>query len=117
MSLVLQHIGTSALMDLLLRLVSCVEPTGLRQEVLHVSVAAPRRLPVQRAVGVARAGRPLTGVQHPLGPAFPTPPHAVVSLRDRQGPCQGWAWTPPLPCRPERLLYPRSSLCSVEKQE
>ncbi|XP_070646780.1 serine/threonine-protein phosphatase 6 regulatory subunit 2 isoform X7 [Bos indicus] len=34
-SLVLKHIGTSALMDLLLRLVSCVEPVGLRQEVLH----------------------------------------------------------------------------------
>lgn len=36
-SLVLRHIGTSALMDLLLRLVSCVEPAGLRQDVLHVS--------------------------------------------------------------------------------
>ncbi|XP_013366860.1 PREDICTED: serine/threonine-protein phosphatase 6 regulatory subunit 2 isoform X5 [Chinchilla lanigera] len=34
-SLVLKHMGTSALMDLLLRLVSCVEPVGLRQEVLH----------------------------------------------------------------------------------
>ncbi|XP_063099757.1 serine/threonine-protein phosphatase 6 regulatory subunit 2 isoform X2 [Cavia porcellus] len=34
-SLVLKHMGTSALMDLLLRLVSCVEPMGLRQEVLH----------------------------------------------------------------------------------
>ncbi|XP_029809100.1 serine/threonine-protein phosphatase 6 regulatory subunit 2 isoform X2 [Suricata suricatta] len=34
-SLVLRHIGTSALMDLLLRLVSCVEPAGLRHEVLH----------------------------------------------------------------------------------
>ncbi|XP_031208676.1 serine/threonine-protein phosphatase 6 regulatory subunit 2 isoform X10 [Mastomys coucha] len=34
-SLILKHIGTSALMDLLLRLVSCVEPVGLRQEVLH----------------------------------------------------------------------------------
>nr|XP_036862538.1 serine/threonine-protein phosphatase 6 regulatory subunit 2 isoform X2 [Manis javanica] len=33
--LVLRHIGTSALVDLLLRLVSCVEPPGLRQEVLH----------------------------------------------------------------------------------
>ncbi|XP_062971858.1 serine/threonine-protein phosphatase 6 regulatory subunit 2 isoform X2 [Cynocephalus volans] len=33
-SLVLKHVGTSALMDLLLRLVSCVEPAGLRQEVL-----------------------------------------------------------------------------------
>lgn len=39
-SLVLKHIGTSALMDLLLRLVSCVEPAGLRQEVLRVSVWA-----------------------------------------------------------------------------
>lgn len=36
-SLILKHIGTSALMDLLLRLVSCVEPVVLRQEVLHVS--------------------------------------------------------------------------------
>lgn len=34
-SLILKHIGTSALMDLLLRLISCVEPVGLRQEVLH----------------------------------------------------------------------------------
>ncbi|XP_012504249.1 PREDICTED: serine/threonine-protein phosphatase 6 regulatory subunit 2 isoform X4 [Propithecus coquereli] len=34
-NLVLKHIGTSALMDLLLRLVSCVEPAGLRQEVLR----------------------------------------------------------------------------------
>ncbi|XP_049740719.1 serine/threonine-protein phosphatase 6 regulatory subunit 2 isoform X2 [Elephas maximus indicus] len=33
--LVLRHLGTSAMMDLLLRLVSCVEPAGLRQEVLH----------------------------------------------------------------------------------
>lgn len=40
-SLLLKHIGTSALMDLLLRLASCVEPAGLRQEVLHVSVWAP----------------------------------------------------------------------------
>ncbi|XP_006876472.1 PREDICTED: serine/threonine-protein phosphatase 6 regulatory subunit 2 [Chrysochloris asiatica] len=34
-SLVLRHLGTSAMMDLLLRLVSCVEPASLRQEVLH----------------------------------------------------------------------------------
>lgn len=34
-SLVLKHLGTSALMDLLLRLVSCVEPATLRQGVLH----------------------------------------------------------------------------------
>lgn len=47
-SLVLRHIGTSALMDLLLRLVSCVEPAGLRQEVLHVS--APPAVPPARRV-------------------------------------------------------------------
>ncbi|XP_045866692.1 serine/threonine-protein phosphatase 6 regulatory subunit 2 isoform X11 [Meles meles] len=34
-SLLLKHLGTSALMDLLLRLVSCVEPAGLRRDVLH----------------------------------------------------------------------------------
>lgn len=35
-SLVLRHIDTSAMMDLLLRLISCVEPATLRQEVLNV---------------------------------------------------------------------------------
>ncbi|NXN99255.1 PP6R2 phosphatase, partial [Rhinopomastus cyanomelas] len=34
-SLVLKHIDTSAMMDLLLRLISCVEPAVLRQEVLN----------------------------------------------------------------------------------
>ncbi|KAM9310904.1 serine/threonine-protein phosphatase 6 regulatory subunit 2 [Gastrophryne carolinensis] len=34
-TLVLDHIGTSAMMDLLLRLISCVEPAPLRQEVLN----------------------------------------------------------------------------------
>ncbi|XP_077566271.1 serine/threonine-protein phosphatase 6 regulatory subunit 2a isoform X2 [Stigmatopora nigra] len=34
-SLVLKHIDASAMMDLLLRLISCVEPPPLRQEVLH----------------------------------------------------------------------------------
>ncbi|KAH0617267.1 hypothetical protein JD844_029161 [Phrynosoma platyrhinos] len=33
--LVLKHINTSAMMDLLLRLISCVEPAQLRQDVLH----------------------------------------------------------------------------------
>lgn len=36
-SLVLKHIDASAMMDLLLRLISCVEPASLRQEVLLVS--------------------------------------------------------------------------------
>lgn len=35
--LVLKHIDASAMMDLLLRLISCVEPAPLRQEVLLVS--------------------------------------------------------------------------------
>lgn len=37
-SLVLKHIDTSAMMDLLLRLISCVEPATLRQEVLNVRI-------------------------------------------------------------------------------
>ncbi|KAM4677546.1 serine/threonine-protein phosphatase 6 regulatory subunit 2 isoform 2-T2 [Discoglossus pictus] len=35
LTLVLEHLGTSAMMDLLLRLISCVEPASLRQEVLN----------------------------------------------------------------------------------
>ena len=35
--MVLKHIDASAMMDLLLRLISCVEPAPLRQDVLHVS--------------------------------------------------------------------------------
>lgn len=38
--LVLKHLETSAMMDLLLRLVSCVEPAPLRQEVLQVGAPA-----------------------------------------------------------------------------
>ncbi|XP_078076788.1 serine/threonine-protein phosphatase 6 regulatory subunit 3 isoform X5 [Mustelus asterias] len=34
-SLMLKHIGTSALMDLLLRLLTCIEPPQLRQDVLN----------------------------------------------------------------------------------
>lgn len=58
--LVLKHLGTSALMDLLLRLVSCVEPAGLRRDVLHVSVrpllSAASRSASLRPVA-ARGGR------------------------------------------------------------
>ena len=56
-SLVLKHIGTSALMDLLLRLVSCVEPAGLRHEVLQVSLR-PRlpRAPLLCAGSLALGG-------------------------------------------------------------
>lgn len=40
--LLLQHIGTSAIMDLLLRLLTCVERPQLRQEVVNVSFGARR---------------------------------------------------------------------------
>lgn len=36
MDLLLQHIGTSAIMDLLLRLLTCVERPQLRQDVVNV---------------------------------------------------------------------------------
>lgn len=35
--LIIKHIGTSAIMDLLLRLLTCIEPPQLRQDVLNVS--------------------------------------------------------------------------------
>lgn len=41
--LVLNHIDASAMMDLLLRLISCVEPAPLRQEVLHVSYSTSHK--------------------------------------------------------------------------
>lgn len=37
MDLLLQHIGTSAIMDLLLRLLTCVERPQLRLDVVNVS--------------------------------------------------------------------------------
>lgn len=44
--LVLKHIDASAMMDLLLRLISCVEPAPLRQEVLNVSCHCLPAIPV-----------------------------------------------------------------------
>lgn len=41
--LLLQHIGTSAIMDLLLRLLTCVERPQLRQDVVNVSAEGPQR--------------------------------------------------------------------------
>lgn len=35
--LIMKHIGTSAIMDLLLRLLTCIEPPQPRQDVLNVS--------------------------------------------------------------------------------
>lgn len=32
----IKHIGTSAIMDLLLRMLTCIEPQQLRQDVLNV---------------------------------------------------------------------------------
>ncbi|KAG5846081.1 hypothetical protein ANANG_G00145940 [Anguilla anguilla] len=52
--LVLKHIDTSAMMDLLLRLISCVEPAPLRQEVL--AWLNEEKL-VQRLVGLIHTGQ------------------------------------------------------------
>lgn len=40
--LIIKHIGTSAIMDLLLRLLTCIEPPQPRQEVLNVSKMSGR---------------------------------------------------------------------------
>lgn len=40
--LIIKHIGTSAIMDLLLRLLTCIEPPQPRQEVLNVSKMSQR---------------------------------------------------------------------------
>ncbi|KAK1166886.1 serine/threonine-protein phosphatase 6 regulatory subunit 2a isoform X4 [Acipenser oxyrinchus oxyrinchus] len=53
-SLVLKHIDTSAMMDLLLRLISCVEPAPLRQEVLNW--LNEEKL-IQRLVDLIRTGQ------------------------------------------------------------
>ncbi|XP_076862596.1 serine/threonine-protein phosphatase 6 regulatory subunit 2a isoform X2 [Brachyhypopomus gauderio] len=53
-SLVLNHIDASAMMDLLLRLISCVEPAPLRQEVLNW--LNEERL-IQRLTELMRTGR------------------------------------------------------------
>lgn len=39
--LIIKHIGTSAIMDLLLRLLTCIEPPQPRQDVLNVSRIVP----------------------------------------------------------------------------
>lgn len=39
--LMIKHIGTSAIMDLLLRMLTCIEPQQLRQDVLNVGNGAP----------------------------------------------------------------------------
>lgn len=72
-SLVLKHIGTSALMDLLLRLVSCVEPAGLRQEVLRVSVRAlpAEPCPACRACGLRAGGEPTGAPSSPARGVLP----------------------------------------------
>ncbi|KAG9337312.1 hypothetical protein JZ751_028880 [Albula glossodonta] len=52
--LVLKHMDTSAMMDLVLRLISCVEPAPLRQEVLNW--LNEERI-IQRLMELIRAGR------------------------------------------------------------
>ena len=55
--LLLQHIGTSAIMDLLLRLLTCVERPQLRQDVVNVSVGAG---PAGRGWGLPEVGGPVS---------------------------------------------------------
>lgn len=70
MDLLLQHIGTSAIMDLLLRLLTCVERPQLRQDVVNVSAGL---------VGAgARAGRLQGGEQ---GPTFLLTPSGSTRRR------------------------------------
>lgn len=62
--LLLQHIGTSAIMDLLLRLLTCVERPQLRQDVVNVSLRGWAR--VGRS-GAGRAGQwPMSRVLLPF---------------------------------------------------
>lgn len=62
--LIIKHIGTSAIMDLLLRLLTCIEPPQPRQDVLNVSRI---RTPpagwgvVQEPTGLLGAGRDSRG--------------------------------------------------------
>nr|XP_058165028.1 serine/threonine-protein phosphatase 6 regulatory subunit 2 isoform X4 [Dasypus novemcinctus] len=82
-SLVLRHLSTSATMDLLLRLASCVEPASLRQEVLHNLIGKAKSVQMrvtmleedfgqEAAVKTCRdgAGRPST-VASASGPGAP----------------------------------------------
>lgn len=45
-NLLLHHIGTSAIMDLLLRLLTCVEQSQLRQDVFNVRIQLQALLPI-----------------------------------------------------------------------
>lgn len=66
MGLLLQHIGTSAIMDLLLRLLTCVERPQLRQDVVNVSMGPGR---VGAGAGVGRGpGRVGAGAGRGPGP-------------------------------------------------
>lgn len=42
--LMIKHIGTSAIMDLLLRMLTCIEPQQLRQDVLNVGSGRNRTI-------------------------------------------------------------------------
>lgn len=64
--LLLQHIGTSAIMDLLLRLLTCVERPQLRQDVVNVSVGAG---PAGRGWGLPEVGGPVSRAPLLLAPS------------------------------------------------
>lgn len=63
--LIIKHIGTSAIMDLLLRLLTCIEPPQPRQDVLNVSrirTPALARAATSEPPGLLGAGRDSRGL-------------------------------------------------------
>lgn len=64
--LIIKHIGTSAIMDLLLRLLTCIEPPQPRQDVLNVSrirTPALARGAAPEPAGLLGAGRDSRGLE------------------------------------------------------
>lgn len=64
--LIIKHIGTSAIMDLLLRLLTCIEPPQPRQDVLNVSRIRTPSLGwevAQEPTGLLGAGRDSRGLE------------------------------------------------------
>ncbi|XP_071075236.1 serine/threonine-protein phosphatase 6 regulatory subunit 2 isoform X9 [Dasypus novemcinctus] len=100
-SLVLRHLSTSATMDLLLRLASCVEPASLRQEVLHW---LNEEMIIQRLVELVHPGQD----EDRQSNASQTLCDIVRLGRDQSGQLQG-------PSEPDPLLAVLESQGCVEQ--
>lgn len=62
--LMIKHIGTSAIMDLLLRMLTCIEPQQLRQDVLNVRTRHLYLLCLQLHLGFYKSGAQLRTVSY-----------------------------------------------------